>query len=97
MKAIQDSVKASRSHETVLENSYKGTSKSNGRIERAIQTVAAQMRTLRSCMEERIKERIPRDSTIPAWMVEHAANLITCYHIGSDGFVAYHKIHGKKA
>ena len=62
---------------TALENSEVGESNSNGTVERAIQDVEGQVRTLRSALEHRIGTKVKLASTIVPWLVRHAAYLIT--------------------
>ena len=79
--AIQELARAvARSRETdygsAIGASAVGDSDSNASIERAIQDVQAQVRTLRSALEERISARVHIKAQIVGWTVRHAACLI---------------------
>ena len=49
--SLQEEVKKRRSAETLLENSPAGDSRANGIAERAVQSVAEQVRVLRAGLE----------------------------------------------
>ena len=55
-----------------IESSMIGHSKSNGRVERAIQDVEGLIRTLRSATKEKIGVRIELSDSIVPWLVRHA-------------------------
>ena len=58
-------------YEAVPEYSAVGSSASNGRAERAVQTIEDQIRTLKSALESRMKARLPSDSPTFRWLTEH--------------------------
>ena len=62
---------------TAIDNSAVGDSDSNGAIERAIQDVESQCRTLRSALETRLQQRIRLKHPIVPWLIRHAGYLIT--------------------
>ena len=93
--AVQDVIKASRSHKTILENSIKGQSKTNGFIENANKFIASQIRTLRSALQRNLQCVIDRNHMVITWLVRYAATLITVYHVGKDGKTAYQRRKGK--
>ena len=80
----------------MIEHSPVGDSKSNGFIERTIQSVEGQIRTLRSATQSRIGIKMNPGSALYAWMITHAANLINLYEIGQDGRVPYQRLRGRK-
>ena len=82
--------------QTMIEHSPVGDSKSNGFIERTIQSVEGQIRTLSSATQSRIGVKMVPGSALYAWMITHAANLINLYEIGQDGRVPYHRLRGRK-
>ncbi len=96
MTAIQEEVKKRRPHRTILENSIKGQSKSNGFIENANRFLASQVRTLRSDLQSKIGQIIDRNHVIITWLVKCASSLLNLFHIGSDGKTAYERRKGKK-
>ena len=53
IRDVQRAVKNKRSQNTILENSPVGESQSNGVVERNIQTIVAQIRTMKDALEKR--------------------------------------------
>ena len=53
-----------------------GELKSNGEVERAIQAVQEQVRTMRSALEERIGERIDGNCNALVWMISYGALIL---------------------
>ena len=80
----------------MTENSPVGSSQSNVMIERSIQTVEGQIRTLRNAFEARTGSRLPTASCLFAWMVTHAGNIINLCEVGKDGKVPFLSLRGRK-
>ena len=59
----------------IHESSPVGSSQSNGMIERAIQDVEGQVRTMKLAFESHLGEKIPSDHNLIPWVVEYAAVL----------------------
>ena len=78
------------------EESPVGESKSNGEVERAIQSVQGQIRSLKSSLESRCKCTIIEDCHIWPLLVMHASILINICHVGDDGRMAYERRKGRK-
>ena len=53
------------------------------------------VRTMKSCLEDRIKKRVPVSHCLFYWLVEHAAWLLTVRTAQSDGITAYKRLRGK--
>ena len=81
---------------TAIENSKVGDSNSNGKIERTIREVKGLIRTMRSALEENIKEKIRLDSPIVPWLIRHVGYIVTRCRIGEDGKTAMQRIKGRK-
>ena len=79
------------------ESSPVGSSQSNGLIERAIQDVEGQVRTLKLAFESHLGEKIPSDHNIIPWLVEYAAVLLNRGQVGQDGKTAYERLKGETA
>ena len=75
-KALQNRVQRARHKETLLENSPKGDSQSNGDAEKAVQDFEGTFRAQRASLEADIGARIPLDHPIAYWMVENVADCI---------------------
>ena len=69
----------------VMEESPVGESKSNGMVERAIQEVQGQVRTMRAAWESRYGRRMTGTDQVLPWMVRHAGNLYSIFTVGTDG------------
>ena len=78
----------------IVENS---NSKSNGIVERAIQSVQGMIRTIRSDIEGWWRVKIDATHSILSWIVEHAGFLLTRFEAGRDGKTAYERLKGKSA
>ena len=60
----------------IPEMSPVGSSGSNGVIERTVQAIEGQVRTLKLALESRIGVGIPSDHDVVPWMVEYAATIV---------------------
>ena len=96
LKSVQEEVKKQRAEKTILENSPVGDSRTNGAAERAAQAIAEQVRVLRRGLEQRLGLRLSGKHPVTAWLVEHAADLLSKYQVGDDGKTGYERWKGKK-
>ena len=80
---------------TVIEHAVKD-SKSNGFIERGIQSLEEMVRVYKLDIEKRIGMQVKVSSNVFAWMVEYAADMINKKIIGEDGKTAYERLKLKK-
>ena len=85
LRALILAVKAQWTHSVLIEESPLYSSESNGRAERAIQTVRRLGASLRVALELRLGLRL--SSTHPAWssLIRHAAWLHNRFHVKSNG------------
>ena len=81
----------------IIENSPVGSSKSNGIVERAIQSMQGMIRTIRSDIDGRWGEKIDATHSISPWIAEHARFLLTRFEVGRDGKTPYERLKGKSA
>ena len=93
--SMQQEVKKRRSHETLLENSPAGDSRANGAAERAVRSIAEQVRVVRASLEDKLGAKLPGTHAVTCWLVEHCADLLNKYQCGEDGRTAYHRLRGK--
>lgn len=70
-------------------NSPVGESESSGRVENAIRRVQEKIRVLRHQVEQGIKQRVPDEDPIMAWLIRWAAEPISKYYPGDDSKTAY--------
>ena len=83
--------------QTSMENSPTYSSKSNGVIERGVQTVQGVIRTLRSALEGRWGVRLDPEHCVWTWLIEYASWIINRAEVGHDGKTPYERIKGKVA
>ena len=81
----------------VVEHSPIYSSKSNGYIERAVQTAQGYIRTWRSNLEEKWGVKLDAEHVIWPWVVEMVSWLASRAEVGADGKTAYERVKGKKA
>ena len=72
----------------IHEVSPTGSSGSNGVIERTVQAIEGQVRTIKLALESRIGVEIPSDHDVVPWIVEYAATIINKGQVGADGKTA---------
>ena len=87
----------SGSARTVIEHSPVHSSASNGIVERGIQSVQGQVRTMRNAVEAKYGARLEVHHPIWCWLAEYAGHLITRFEVGLDGKTPYERIKGKRA
>ena len=61
-----------------------------------MKTVQGLIRTMRSALEARLGIKIAPSGPAFAWMVSHAANIITMCEIDTNGRVPYQRLRGRK-
>ena len=94
--ALQEAIVRSRQSETIVENSPKGDSQSNGAAENAVRETEGMIRTWKVYVEERLGTRLDNRHVLLPWLVLHAGLIHTRYKISHDGKTAYQKIKGKR-
>ena len=94
---VKDVVAARGQALTMVEKSPIGSSGSNGVVERAVQGVEGQIRTLRSACEDRLQVKFRPDDRMMIFLVEYAAHLLNRLEVGKDGKTAYERSRGKRA
>ena len=96
--AVRDNLaKLREGARTVPEESPVKSSGSNGIVERAIQAVESQLRTMKMALEKRWGKSVPDNHPIVTWMVEYGAFLLSRFEVGKDGKTGYERNKGKKA
>ena len=82
---LQEAVKNSRQSDTILENSPKGDSQSNGAAENAVSEAEGMIRTWKMYVEEKLKAVVDTKHVLLHWLVMHAGVIITRYKTVQDG------------
>ena len=80
----------------ITEESAAYDSKSNGKIERYIQTVQGQIRSMKDSLEWRLGERVNENHSTLPWMIRHASFIINRFNVGQDGTTPYERWKQKK-
>ena len=93
---IEDVIKKRGNELTVPEWSPKGESQSNGKAERGVQTIEGLVRSHKIDLEGKLGCKVPVESPLFTWLVEHCADLHNKFHVYADGQTSYEKIKGKK-
>ena len=81
MRAFQQRVQKAVNVEMVLTNSKRYDSKSNGKVEKAIQEVEGHIKTLKPHIEYRISKTFPPDHPVIHWIVEYAAEVLNRFRV----------------
>ena len=79
-----------------IETSPVYSSRSNGVIERGIQSLQGQLRTMRSALEEKLGVVLCVEHGVWRWMTEYATFLLNRGEVGHDGKTAYERCKGKR-
>ena len=82
--------------QTMEEHSPEYDPQANGSAEVGVKLLKGHYRTLRSCLESKIGHRIPVRHPLTAWMIRHAANLVTWCSKGHDGRTAYQRVRSRE-
>ena len=93
--SLKEGVKNESGAEIVLEESPGYDSKGNGEIEQAVQLVQGQFRAMKDALESRYGVRFDGDHNCIPWLVAHASDSITRYHVYSDGRTGYQNWKGR--
>ena len=98
LAAVISSVKSHRgaNTQTMSQMSPAYDSKSNGFIERAIQSLEGQIRTMKLALEERIGQKISPTASVMHWLIEYASVILNLFEVGPDGKVPYQRLRGRK-
>ena len=80
----------------VPEASSVGESQSNGKAESAVKHFEDKLRTYKSALETRLSHRIPSDSAMMKWMVEHVCSIHNRIVCNQDGRTPFEAIHGQR-
>ena len=69
-------------------------SKAKGAVENAVKQVQGLARTLKISLERIINKSIPLEHAVVAWLVEHAAFVLTARRLTDNGMTAYQHLQG---
>ena len=95
LKSLRKQLRISVGLDLAEELSAVGDSKSNGKVERANQTIQGQIRTMKLQLENRIQAEIPADAPIWPWLIKHSAATWSRFHVDKEGVTPYRRIRGR--
>ena len=95
MKALKGALALKRGCDTSIIHSPGRESKSNGAVERGIQTWKGQMGTMRLHLEDRQKITINANHPLLSWLADWACEAVNKYKV-RDGRTAYELMTGNK-
>jgi len=96
LMSLKDAVKSEVRVDVVMEESPEYESKSNGEVERAIQMVQGQFRTMKDRLESRYNQRIGGEHPCVPWLMAHASDTINRHYVYKDGRTAFENWKGRK-
>ena len=95
IKAFRKRIQEQRIEETILEESPKGDSASNGLAEEAVKSLEGMVRTWMDVKECKYKVKLSSSHVLMPWIVESAGEVIKRCKVGNDGRTAYQRFKGK--
>ena len=99
MQAVAEAAKNGFQGQLILEKIPVGISASKGEVERAVQAIEGEPRTLRNALETSYGVKLGDDSVILTWMAEHAGTLRNLFHRSGemkDGKTPYSSHRGRE-
>ena len=93
--ALAERVKALSNIQITIETSPVADKNANGHGGRAVQAVECHTRTLKLELEERLQGEIPVSHSVMAWLVRHAADVVSKCELKASGMTAYQAIKGR--
>ena len=80
----------------VPEESPVGSSASNSKIERAIQSLDGQQRAILNFVEDMYGRKLPKDHVVLPWLVKYATFTLNIGSVGEDGKTPWARRRGEK-
>ena len=87
--ALQEAVKNVRQSDTILDNSPKGDSQSNGAAENAVREAEGMIRKWKVFVQDKLSIVIDNKHVLLPWLVSHAGVIITRCKKVHDGKTAF--------
>ena len=94
--ALKGAVKSSCDVSMGVEVSPMGGSQANGDVERAIQTVQGQVRTMKSALDGRYKTELGENHVIIPWLVSYASSVMNKFTTDIGGKTAHERCRGRR-
>ena len=92
---LKEAVKNESALDIVAEESPEYDSQANGEVERAIQMVQGQFRAMKDGLEARYGVRFDGEHACMPWLIAHASDTLTRFHVYADGRTGYQNWRGR--
>ncbi len=93
---VQNQTVQKRKQRTIPINPPAYDPQCNGRAERAVQEVKAQIRVIKLGLEQRLGRPASASLPVMKWIVRHAPGVVNRYLLGNDGRTPWFRIHHKQ-
>ena len=91
LKAVQ----SRRVKRTLVRHGPSASHQSQGKIENAHRVINGVCRAMWLSLENLLREKLPSDSILLAWLIRHAALCLTRFQVKNDGRIAFVRVFGK--
>ena len=91
LKAVQ----SRRVKRTLVRHGPRASHQSQGKIENANRVINGVCRAMWLSLEDLLREKLPSDSILIAWLIRHAAWCLTRFQVKNDGRTAFVRVFGK--
>ena len=95
MIALQTAIIKLRTSRTVPRNSPAYSPQSNGSAEKGVQDVTDLIRRHVLALQARLQQTVNLKTPVMAWLIRHAAFVLTRYSVGHDGLTPWRRLTGK--
>jgi hypothetical protein len=95
--ALREAIMAQMHEGAIPVQPVPGESESNGVTESGVRLFKGLLRVHLAALERKAGVMLPSGHPVTAWLVEHVADVLTKYLVGSDGHTAYERLFGKQA
>ena len=94
IRSLREAISQRRNAPTAIIESPVRESKSNGQVEKAIQRLQGQFRTMRLSMQDSLKKTIPVQGRLSAWLTSWSATILNRYWVMKNGRTAFQMVNG---
>ena len=91
LKAVQ----SRRVKRTLVRHGPRASHQSQGKIENANRVINGVCRAMWLSLEDLLREKLPSDSILIAWLIRHAGWCLTRFQVKNDGRTAFVRVFGK--
>ena len=88
-------VQSRRVKRTLVRHGPRASHQSQGKIENANRVINGVCRAMWLSLEDLLREKLPSDSILIAWLIRHAAWCLTRFQVKNDGRTGFVRVFGK--